>query len=98
MSKFIEGPWGITDKTLITDKNGEAFAGVFDDDEVIPDDCAEATARLIAAAPELLSALHSAEIFMHALYRHAYGPSRNIVDDPDYQRVCEVIDKAEGRT
>lgn len=96
MSKHIEGPWGITQKTLITDGNGEAFAGVYED-ESIPDDCAEATARLIAAAPELLSALHSAEIFMHALYRHAYGPSRNIIDDPDYQRVCKAIDKAEGR-
>ena len=63
-AKFTPGPWtfafGGGHALIFQLGGGPTFAGVpFDSDEEIPQ--AEANARLIAAAPELLEALHAAD-------------------------------------
>ena len=105
MSKHTPGPW-VYDNCGIKIGNPETGFPVFriidDENHIVVttqeagttgdnfhDCCArvEANARLIAAAPELLEVLK--EVFEHR--------ARSGVGGPLLKRICDVLDKAEGK-
>jgi hypothetical protein len=97
------GPWEFTPDEIETKRGshfvyriessrGSDFLGTFDPNEDGGDYSeAEANARLIAAAPDLLEAVKT----MVEVFRYRHGSSREIVDAVD--ALIVVIDKAEGR-
>lgn len=98
-SKHTPGPWkvhpyrnvsvGPYNKGIDVGPYGRAVArviGAFEEQHAGPE--AEANARLIAAAPEMLRVLKVVESFMDAV-----GPAYR----DDLQQVRDVIAKAEGR-
>ena len=56
-AKHTPGPWIADGSMVVETANGDCIARI---DEFAPDDVVEANARLIAAAPELLDAIHAA--------------------------------------
>jgi len=86
MSKHAKGPWRVhpTDSTVVIDKYGADVAAASGDYE-IGYEAMEATARLIAGAPDLLRALK------HAVRWH------DQLHQSDIELMEAAIAKAEGR-
>jgi len=97
-ARHTPGPWVVSDDGLVTGRDGRVrFAGtpsidIFDASEW-PSELAteaQANARLIAAAPDLLAALKE-------LYGHAYGAGIPSMRQP-MLNARAAIARAEGRT
>lgn len=92
MSKHTPGPWKqhLVDETLIVASDRTTVASTSIDYDKA--ETAEANARLIAAAPELLEALKIARDYIGAnLGTYAQAGA-------DFDKVSAAIAKAEGRT
>jgi len=89
--KYTPGPWEVKDKTTIYGRGMAKFtiirvATAHRDHSSLT---AQANARLIAAAPELLEALQHA---------HDYLAASGWEGDPRMHKIIAALDQAEGRT
>lgn len=98
MSKHTPGPWKLDATTLEITTSDEVEARIA---MIDGDNCdwsqAEADARLIAAAPEMLEALKTAKETIRAWH----GPNAWDIYDrvsPEMRLINEAIAKAEGRS
>jgi hypothetical protein len=108
MRKHSRGPWGIAEPVKIDGKHYAAGAtydierpGKRQDWSVAriaaQSPNAEANARLIAAAPDLLHALKLAESVWSGTLARAYGGKPQDQREPVINCIREAIAKAEGR-
>lgn len=91
--KHTKGEWFVATDNNVYSQHGDARIAIVEADFNISEQEAEANARLIAAAPELLEAL---QILLKSHRQLTFNANHSLSDSPIEEMAANAIKKAKG--